>query len=308
MCVAHITKQMRSWSWQSLRTLRLSGAAPQDEAALGFLLVGLPHCGLLCPSSQSGLTEPPPRPNLLLLSYSVRQRKSTKEGSSLGHPKGRGSKPKKESGVPLSCTNAGTFLTHEYHSTWCLARNQQMNASGNGVTIATALRALDCDLVKMWNHLSSSKKCSSNSFPRHGKREPVLPMPPTSAKDALNTVLPPGVGEEGLSAFYQIIICVKYSYESFYQRISEFSDILLALCASCKREEIEMEGHFQWHITHWNIRKRHLADARPGISLEGQVEKHKRPSVNKTFLFSQDLFIYFRETERDSSSMLGACG
>lgn len=47
-------------------------------------------------------------------------------------------------------------------------------------------------------------------------------MLPTSAEDALNTVLSPGV-RGGRSAFYQIIIYVKYGYESFHQRTPQFS-------------------------------------------------------------------------------------
>lgn len=188
LCIAHMIKQMRSWSLQSLQTVKLFQGCPPDAAALGFLPACLPHCGPLCPTEICGRESEwfGWTPNLLLLSYSIWQRKHVKKALSLGHPKGRGSTSMKESRVPLFYSNTGSCLMHAYHSTRGLAHNQK-NPAKNGVTMTIVWGAFECRLGQNVKPPLFQLEMSLEIFPQTPHWPDMvsdceLPMPPTSAK------------------------------------------------------------------------------------------------------------------------------
>lgn len=112
--------------------------SPTYEAAFGFLLSCLPHCGLLCLSEFHGRESVvwlKPRFSASELFYLTGEKH--KERLIIWTPKEKRQQIYEGIFSSLVFFKRG-HLSHAYQSTWCLAHNRSLNQSGYGITITIA--------------------------------------------------------------------------------------------------------------------------------------------------------------------------
>lgn len=260
MWISHIIKQIRFWTFTLPSDPKALLGSPRNEAAFDFFL--LARCEFYLSHGRGGqsdgLTEPQFSAAELFYSkpeewYMVWTPNEKREANLWRNPyffQRRAS---------LWCA-----LTHSLHmgpGTWPLDQSVTHTVTG-GLQFCT----------ETWSEWKAPSQSGEKSLARSPRSPPQIGHVSERELPEL-PCLPWRCPEHRVTSWgvcsYQIMTCVKISYDYFHQRIIIISP---TPCDGCNTEEIEMEVHFQWDITVWNTRKRHLAKM-PGqarkLSLEG---------------------------------------